>query len=127
MSTNDADRLIGRLPTERRAAILDALVASSRPGRLVAIEHAYTRKLDEAKVLIGELVALAFSSSSGTSHMLIVDPVDPELRVVALSAAHVLRIRAAHPYGSTRPGAHRLGEVLAGPPLPPTTATNPQE
>lgn len=115
---DDVDKLIGRLPDDVRRRMLDTIAASSR-DHLVAVEHAYDRKLEGASTLIGTIVAVAFVPSGSCSTALVVEPADPKRRTVAISAAHVLRIRAAHPWGkAARDGfRYRLGEVLAGPPL----------
>lgn len=117
MSADDSDRLIGRLPQDRRLKILDALAASSR-GQLVYVEHSYWRKLDDTtKTVVGTILAVALHQGSGDV-ALVVKPADETLRELAIPAPHVLRVRAAYPYGKAKPNAHRLGEVLAGPPLP---------
>ena len=113
-TTPDHDKVIARLTPDTRRAILDRL-CHRHP--LVAVEYGYDRKLETATRIVGTLVGVAYSTSGGTFDVLVVSPASPNLRLRAISAAHVVRVRAAHPYGKARPGAFRLGEVLAGPPL----------
>lgn len=112
--TPDHEKLIGRLPDDTRRRILDRLAV--RPS-LVAVEHSYFRRFESATTTVGTILSVAYSLSGGTSTVLVVRPLDDRLRDVAIPAAHVLRIRAASPWGSTKPGRVRLGEVLAGPPI----------
>lgn len=110
------DRLIGRLPEADRLALLDA-IASSTHGTLIAVEHSYERQLETAKTTVGRITAVAYSPSGGCSTVLVLKPADQKLRNIAISAAHVLRIRMATPWPAMGPEAHKLGEVIAGPPL----------
>lgn len=125
MTTNTADRLIARLPVKERRAILEAVVKSSH-GYPVLVEYAYTRQLAGATPLLGRLVGVAFTPGGSCSDTLVVDPASRSRRLVALSAAHVLRISAAtqldHAEDPEAPVVddalipYRLGEVIAGPP-----------
>ena len=117
-NAGDAGRLIGRLPADRRLVILDAIAhAAAGEGKLVRVEHAYNRKLDENNTTtLGRVIGIAYNAGAGDV-TLVVDPVAADRRMVAIPAAHVLRVRWAYPYGALKPGAYRIGEVLAGPPV----------
>lgn len=116
-ATGTHDKLIGRLPTDERLQILDAITQATRHGSTVQVEHHYHRKLDGANSIVCTVVGVAYSHGT---HVFVIRPVDPGLRLVALPVAHVLRIRWAHdPSGqvSDDPADYNLGEVLAGPPI----------
>lgn len=93
------DRLICRLDPATRVVVLDALV---RHSPVVVVEHAYTRKLADAYFTPGTLLGVASSPSGTTDYVLLIRPHafdhEPERRIVALSVAHLLRIRAATLY-----------------------------
>lgn len=115
------ERLIARLPQGERITVLDEAVRRCE-GRVVDVEWSGFRKLDEARHLVGTLVAHAYAPGGSTSTMLIVQPADPTKRAVALSAAHVLRISNtirwapdAEP-GSALHNTYRVRGVVAGPP-----------
>lgn len=125
MTTNAADRLIARLDPATRVAILDA-VCHRAPD--VVVEHAYSRRLADARYLPGTLVGVAQLHGGTGDYVLLIQPHAlahrPARRVEALPVAHVLRIRAATLYDVTRVEAatrigrsYLAGEVLAGPPL----------
>lgn len=123
MST--ADRLIARLPAKERRRLLEAVVASSH-GYPVLVEYAYTRKLGDATKLLARLDGVAFTPGGSCTDTLVLKPAARNRRLVALSAAHVLRITAATqldrpddlelgPWDDAEV-PYRLGEVIAGPP-----------
>lgn len=116
------DRLIGRLPDEERIKVLDQLAAELAPvGSTVLVEHAYTRKLADAKSVVATIVGVAYAPTGGSSTVLVVKPVDPRKRLIAIPAAHVCRVRWASVYGPEAPEEWRgkaiLGAVIAGPPV----------
>lgn len=118
--TGDADRLIGRLPVDRRRIVLDAIAHATKHGSTVAVEHTQDRKLAEATTTIGRIIGVAYAPGGGADLVLVLDPVRPDRRMLALPAAHVCRVRWAHEPTGTRPGdpsAYDLGAVIAGPPL----------
>ena len=101
--------IIAREPAVFRRELLDDLASHDDAPRLVQVEHAYTRKLDDANFVVGLLLGVAETTWAGA----ITDPLiihgDGELW--AISAAHVLRIREFNHFTS-EPGA-----ILAGPPI----------
>lgn len=119
MSANSADKLIARLPEAERLKILDAIARATQHGSTVNVEYSHQRKLDEATSVVGRVLGVAYAPGGGSSIELVVQPVAPSKRLLAIPAAHVLRVRWAHdPSGmvGTDPTAYLLGEVLAGPP-----------
>lgn len=113
----DAGRLIGRLPVERRRAVLAAVVTATRHGSTVAVEYSYYRKLDEDATTVIATVVGYGHGSAGES--LVVRPIGGhDLSVLVIPVAHVLRVRWAHDETGQRrpdPAAYTLGAVLAGP------------
>jgi hypothetical protein len=57
------DRLVCRLPEDERRRCLDAI----RPGTTVLVEHSWSRKLDDASSLVGEVLGVAYSPGGGVS------------------------------------------------------------
>lgn len=113
------DRKVASLKPEPRRKLLDA-IAHRHP--IVCVEHSVHREFDRARRTVGRVIGVAYATS-GSAEVLVVEPLDPGLRLVAISGAHVLRVTAATPTPlpaqldePARPYAYRLGEVLAGPP-----------
>lgn len=124
MSAGTADKLIARLPADERRKILDA-IANARGvqrGDPVIVEHSYRRRLDETQQLVGRVLGVAWAPGGSGDLVLIVRPIDPTLRMVAIPAAHVCRVSWARHHGTssladeTNPKLYRRGEILAGPP-----------
>lgn len=120
-----ANRLIARLPEKDRRRMLEAVVTSSH-GYPVLVEYHSSRQLEGATRLLGRLVGVAYTPGGSCSDTLVVKPAAATRRLVALSAAHVLRVTAAtqleRPEDPEAPlyddamVPYRLAEVIAGPP-----------
>lgn len=118
---NDHDRLICRLPEERRRNMLETIAATSRDNT-VLVEHSYDRQLEGATLTVGRIIGVAYNVGGGSSDLLVVQPARTDRRMVAIPAARILRISGATPIHTPAMGdqpvrhGFRRGQVIAGPP-----------
>lgn len=119
----DRDRLIARIPAghgddDRRRRILDQVVGDTQHGSTVYVETSRSRSLDDVVGVVGRILGLAYVPGGTTALALVVDPIDPAKRMLAIPVSQLVRIRWAYsPAGSVNPADYDLGLVIAGPPL----------
>lgn len=84
-------KLIARLSPTRRTAVLDYAVRQAGPTAYVLVEYGPPR-LEDATLVVGTLIGVAWTTGSGASNALLVRPFSSGHRIHAIGAALVNRI-----------------------------------